>query len=179
MVKVHLNLSYNTYLLVGHFWSICYTAKRNRSRLILWSKLKIHSPSRAARKSLQTPCPLSEALLPFSSTSLRHPCPSVHLPSTHKCHLNSPALVAQQNAHILLSLILSYFVSQCTSIKTWSLPQAARDSSQSLWSRAIPWAHAAFHAGMSFRFPAQQQKLGQGMLHLTFLGWPWLLKAHF
>lgn len=119
------------------------------------------------------PCSLSAALLPFSSTSLHHRCPSVHLPSTHKCHLNSPALVAQQNAHtVLLSLMLSYFVSQCTDAKTCSLPQAASDSSQSLWSRAIPWAHSALLAGMSFCFPAQQQKLGQGMLHWTSLGWP-------
>lgn len=50
----------------------------------------MHSPSRAARKSLQMPCPPSEAPLPFSSTSLHHPCPSVHLPSTHQWHLNSP-----------------------------------------------------------------------------------------
>lgn len=95
-MRVHINLSYSTYLLVGHFCSICYTAKWNRSRLILWSKLKIHSPSRAAKKSPQMSCPLSEAFLPFSSTSLCHPCPSVHLPSTHKCHLNSPALLARK-----------------------------------------------------------------------------------
>lgn len=75
-------------------------------RLILWSKSKIHSPSRAARKSLQMPCPPSEALLPFSSTSLHHSCPSVHLPSTHQCQSSSHG--SAKCSHPLITCIIIF-----------------------------------------------------------------------
>lgn len=124
--------------------------------------------SKAGRKLLPMPWPVSKTFPLFSSTSPCQPCPSGHLLSIHKCHLNSPPLVAQQNTSVHLPLVLPYFVSQCTNIKKWSVPQPASDSLQ----KSMKHSHLTGTRGPPCRdelpLPCTATKVGSGDAQFYF-----------
>lgn len=139
-MKVHVNMSYNTYLFAGHFCSICYIAKLNVEpylhNVIQKSPKNITSSKKItanAFRSLQKHWPSPSTIKTCTATLPHKPHSILHLP--------------------WLSYHGSYPLTTCITRFCQSMHKQQRE----------------LHAGMSFLFQAQQQKLGLRMLILTFL----------